>query len=611
MQRFFFAIQLMAACLVALSAVAANEGPTVVASSLQSVMVYRSGAELVHKATARLGSGNSELIIDDVSTTLDPASIRVGCTGGVTIMSVTFSKDYLQPQTVSPLVKKLQDSVAVLAKEEERLSILTQSDQQLLDVLNSNKNFGGTQNGLNAADLVKMMEYYRQQLISLRMEMSGFADRTSRLSAIRENLEKQIREEENKNTKTSGRILVQVLTPVAGNYEFTVSYLTMAAHWEPAYDLKVTGSSDPLQLLYKARLVQSSGIDWKHVKLSLSTSMPSRGGNAPILKARFLRFAERVVGYGKLYNNNGVGNYLAGSVVPEDELKKLPGVDADHVDVRIRGLVTTSLGQPLYIVNGQEMSPDVYAKLDPNTIGDIQVLKGDQATGLYGSRGSSGVVVITLKNELGDYVGINENQLDVVFDIDIPYDIPSNGKEQGVELKEYKVPCVYEYYAAPVADNVAYMLGQMQGWEKLNLLPGEASITVEGTYIGKSFIDPGSTQDTLSLTLGQDKRIVVKREKVTDFSSVNFLGSNKKEVFTYQITVRNNKKEKAEMLLKDQYPISTDKDIEVELLDSGGAAVNKDNGVLTWKLELAPGETRKCRISYSIKYPKDKTVNLN
>jgi uncharacterized protein (TIGR02231 family) len=550
MQRFFF---LMAACCMAYAATA-NDGPegdglTVVASTLQSVMVYRSGAELLHKATARLGTGNSELIIDDVSTTLDPASIRVGCSGGVTILSVTFSKDYLQPETVSPVVKKLQDSIAVLVKEEEHLSILTQSDQQLLDVLNSNKNFGGTQNGLSAAELIKMMDYYRQQLISLRTEMSGYADRTSRLSAIQENLEKQIREEENKNTKTSGRILLQVLTPVAGSYDFTVSYLTMAAHWEPAYDLKVTGSSDPLQLQYKARLVQTSGIDWKHVKLSLSTSMPSQGGNAPVLKAKFLRFVQALVTVGYL-NAAGMNNTL--SLQP-----------------------ATAFG----------VEKKVYSNFK-DTPGNVPA-------------------------DLGDYLSINDNQLDVVFDIDIPYDIPSNGKEQGVELKEYKMPCTYEYYAAPVADKEAYLLGQMQGWEKLNLLPAEASITVEGTYIGKSFIDPGSTQDTLSLTLGRDKRIVVKREKVADFSSVNFFGSSKKEVFTYQIMVRNNKKEKAEMLLKDQYPISTDKDIEVELLDSSGATVNKDNGVLTWKLELAPGETRKYRISYSIKYPKDKTVNIN
>jgi hypothetical protein len=63
-------------------------------------------------------------------------------------------------------------------------------------------------------------------------------------------------------------------------------------------------------------------------------------------------------------------------------------------------------------------------------------------------------------------------------------------------------------------------------------------------------------------------------------------------------------------LLKDQYPISTDKDIEVELLESSGAVINKESGVLTWKLELAPGESKKYRISYSVRYPKDKVVNL-
>ena len=65
------------------------------------------------------------------------------------------------------------------------------------------------------------------------------------------------------------------------------------------------------------------------------------------------------------------------------------------------------------------------------------------------------------------------------------------------------------------------------------------------------------------------------------------------------------------LLLKDQYPISSSKDIEEELLDSGGASVNKDTGMLTWKMELAPGESKRIRVSYSVKYPKDKTVNIN
>jgi uncharacterized protein affecting Mg2+/Co2+ transport len=93
---------------------------------------------------------------------------------------------------------------------------------------------------------------------------------------------------------------------------------------------------------------------------------------------------------------------------------------------------------------------------------------------------------------------------------------------------------------------------------------------------------------------------------MVDYSSVKFLGSNKKQIFTYEITVKNNKREKVSMLLKDQFPLSTNKDIEVELLESSGATINSDLGVLNWTVELAPGETKKFKTSYSIKYPKIK-----
>ena len=96
-----------------------------------------------------------------------------------------------------------------------------------------------------------------------------------------------------------------------------------------------------------------------------------------------------------------------------------------------------------------------------------------------------------------------------------------------------------------------------------------------------------------------------------DLSSTKLIGTNKKQVFTYEITVKNNKKDTVHMLLKDQYPLATLKEIEVELMDDGGALVNKEIGVLTWKLELAPGESKKLRFAYSAKYPKDKAINLN
>jgi TonB-dependent SusC/RagA subfamily outer membrane receptor len=593
----------------------AAEEKNIVPSKLKSATIYRSGAELIHTATAAIGQGSSELIIGDISSSMDAASLRVSCTGNITIMSVSFSTEYLKPETASPFVRRLQDSVETVKKELARLDVLIRSDQKLLEVLDANKAIAGT-GGLTVAELSKMVDYYKQKTIELNSEINGYREKIDKWKQLVDKLESQVKEEEKKNGKTGGRLTLQLQSPISGTADFTVSYLTTAAAWTPFYDLKVDGVNDPLRILYKARIMQTTGLDWKKVKLTLSTSQPSQGGNAPILKTWFLQFVDpsvRIRGASSLngyYNaaTNTLSGRAAGLDVRSNALNEVVvtgyGVGGREQDKEVNT-------EPLYIVNGNPVDKDAYKKIDPRAIKKIDVMKSAEATALYGSRAAAGAVVITLKEELGEYVSVNDNQMDVTFDIDLPYDVPANGKEQGVVLKEYKVPCFYQYYSAPRVDKEAYLLGGIAGWEKLNLLPGEANIIVEGANIGKSYIDPASTQDTLNLTLGRDKRVVVKKEKLVNYSSVKFLGSNKKQVFTYELTVRNNKKEKVQMLLKDQYPISSSKDIEEELIESSGAAVNAETGVLTWQMDLAPGETKKYRVSYSIKYPKDKIVNIN
>ena len=176
-------------------------------------------------------------------------------------------------------------------------------------------------------------------------------------------------------------------------------------------------------------------------------------------------------------------------------------------------------------------------------------------------------------------------------------------------LKDFKLPATYKYYAAPKVEKEAFLLAEIQDYSKYNLLPGEANIIFEGMYVGKTNINPNQTSDTLSLSMGRDKKINIKREKVADKSGTKFLSSYKEQTFTYDITIRNNKKETAEIVLKDQYPISTDKDMTVELLDDGNAKSNTETGILTWQLKLSPSETKKIRISYKVKYPKDKMID--
>lgn len=212
-------------------------------------------------------------------------------------------------------------------------------------------------------------------------------------------------------------------------------------------------------------------------------------------------------------------------------------------------------------------------------------------------------------SSISDYTTINENQLNISFDIDIPYDILSNGKAHSVALKEIKIPATFKYYAAPRVEKEAFLLAEIVDYSKYNLLKGEANIIFEGMYVGKTTINPSQISDTLNLSMGRDKKITIKREKVADKSGTKFLSSNKEQTFTYDITVRNNKKEAAIILLKDQYPLSSDKEIEIELLQSDSAKVNTETGILTWDLDLKPNETKKIRISYRVKYPKDKVID--
>ncbi|MDR0419896.1 MAG: DUF4139 domain-containing protein [Prevotellaceae bacterium] len=217
------------------------------------------------------------------------------------------------------------------------------------------------------------------------------------------------------------------------------------------------------------------------------------------------------------------------------------------------------------------------------------------------------------EESMGDYVVYEENQLNRIFSIDIPYTVKSDGKEQVIELeKQIITGAEYQYYCAPKLDNETYLIAEISGWEKLNLMTGQANITYDGTYLGQTTIDAASTNKKITLTLGNDRRISVKREKMQDFSSVKFLSTDTKVILTYKITVRNNQNKDVTMILKDQYPISTNKNINVELLEQTTKPTTnrKDIGVITWEENLKAGETKEYFISYSAKYPKDMILNL-
>ena len=592
-------------------------------ADLTQVLVYRSGAELNHKAKINLPAGNSEVVINNVANNIDEKTIQVGSNSNVTIISVRFAKDYLKDEIPSPEYDRLNDSIKVLQKIIASYSNQKQAEENVVGLLDKNSAIGGANTGVSVADLMKLTDYYKSKQLEVSNNISKINEQIVLQQSKISKMQLQQLELRTANVADGGQIVLQVIAKNEASADFKISYISPNAGWVPFYDLRSDKINAPLKLQYKANVVQNTGIDWKKVKLVLSTGNPTLSGTAPAITPLFLAFQstyrddlKEVVVTTPYGPPASKGKYVGSAdVIDARKIENIPVSDitatleggAPGVQTRGRGSLSES-AQPMIIVDGSPYDGDI-TSIDPATVAEMKVLKDDAATSLYGSRGNNGVILITTKNRtLVNYTTQTENDLNTTFDIDLPYDVASSAKPISVALQEYSMPAHYQYLAIPKLDPDAFLMADITDYNRLNLLPGEGNITFENMYVGKSSINPNSTNDTLNLSMGRDKQIVVKREKIAELTGTKFLGTNRKQTFTYEIKVRNGKKDAIELMLKDQFPVSTDKDLEIELLQSDDATVNKETGELIWKLNIAPGETKKVRMSYSVKYPISKAL---
>lgn len=526
--------------------------PIFTTAKVKAATVYFNAAEISQSTNVNLPLGTSEIVIKNVAVDLNENSVQIGAPASVTVLSVQFTNDYVSEYEVdlkSPALKKVKDSILLVQKEILKVANAKNSETKTLTLLDRNQQVSGVNSGLNVLELMKMVDYYKAKQTEIANTINTLTEKEQKLNETLSRLNHKLEVNTSNEEKTSsGKLIVQIMNNLAGAIPLDITYLSNSASWTPFYDLRTENVTAPINMMYKAQVIQNTGIDWKKVKLTLSSGIPNQNNEAPLLSSWFLNYRHpqndiAYVGYGS--KKKGVSNQLQGKAL---------GVQ----------------------IAKEEMAPM------PDMVSESSV---------------------------SNYTTVSENQLNISFDIDIPYDILSNGKVHSVSLKEIKLPAAYKYYAVPKAEKDAFLLAQIADYSKYNLLRGEANIIFEGMYVGKTFIEPNQTSDTLSLSMGRDKKVTIKREKVVDQSGTKFLSSKKEQTFTFDITVRNNKKEAIEMLLKDQYPLSSDKEIEIELLKSDNAKVNTETGILTWHLQLKPNETKKIRISYKVRYPKDQVID--
>lgn len=540
MKKLFLAFALIPGMLIA------GENEQKIEAPISSVIVYLTGAQVTHEKQVSLAPGRNELIFVGLSSHLLPKSIQFTSTGDITLLAISTRIDYIFGQKKSDArIKQVSDSMIMM---EDALAITRGNidaysrEKSMLEV---NQKVGGDK-GATAAELKLSADFYLQRMIEINTELVKLRRKEKDQQEIYNRLTQQYYALNQRENPPMAEITVLVNNPGAAKVmsDIDLSYIVSDCGWAPSYDLIAEDVGKPIDLKYRAKVFNSTDVDWKAIKMKLSTADPMQSAAAPVMEKWTLNFES---------------DYRA----------------------------------PVYYK--QEQQQQQYSNA-PAALSSENVYNQSQREQTKGE-------------QQVQYEEIQVSELAAEFDIKQTYDIPANGQPYIVDVTQYNLNATYRYSCIPKMEREAFLLARITGWEDLDLVEGPANVYFGGIYVGQSYIYTRSVDDTLDLSLGRDKKLVVTRTKLKEFNNEKTVGSTKKETYSYEIVVKNTRKTAVEVELMDQIPVSQDAEIVVEATELSKGVLDPATGFVTWRMNIPPGESQKVVLTYTIKYPKSKQVN--
>ena len=603
---------------------------------IKHVTVFANGAQVERSQSLNLTAGEQVITFTGLSPYADTKSLQLRARGKLTVIGVNYRKAHPDSVKHVRILKEAQQKVKAADDKIHQLQAEREVVESQLEMVKTNCSVGNRTAATPLAGIKELNTYYSQELLALKKKIISIDEELQKVNEEREKLANTADSIGHLPLATVTEVDVKLDVPQACRAEFDISYYVKNAGWYPTYDVRSESTSHPLQLYYKANIFQNTKEKWDKVTVTLSSANPNRSNVAPELRTYWLDYGRQAPQYDQDDEDAGVSG-----VVTDEEREPLIGCNVQVVGTKLstvtdfeghysitlpkdkKQLRFSYVGYESKTVRVSGSTLNVRMKEDENTLQEVAVvaygLNGKVASGLQTSKRAARKEREMAPMEDAEYAeSLEESEMMEVeeqkaqfgyeFDIKQPLTLLSNGKVTVTEIARYQLPASYQYVGVPRADREAFLVADATGWTSYSLLEGEANIYFDNSFVGKTIIDPTVPSDTLHFSLGRDSGIRIQRIKVADKSTRKLLASHQEQAMAWRIMVKNIRNENVNMTLKDQIPVSQNSGITVTTEELSGGNLDKENGYITWQLNLQPNEQRELLVQYRVKYPKNRRL---
>lgn len=549
------------------SAIGLGSGAAVAAdvlatSTIDTVTVFPSGAEVTRLAKVKLNQGENRVILPDLPAQAIGNSVRIEgkSAAKVEIGSVDTRRLFIpdaqqevqaaERRKLEAELESLRDTRAVFEGQVQA----AETQRKLLDSLAEMPKSGGGDGqgaprsgndwtailatiGTGWADS-KKVELEAQA--SIRTTDRKIQDIEGKLNTI---AAKQVERTE---------VAVMMMAATAGEADLTVRYQVPSASWQPIYDARLaTGTkttAPKLELTRRAAITQSTGEPWTGVTLLLSTTRPTAGSSAPDLRTQTV-------------------DYVPDAPPPRPIAAAPASAPAEPAELRSRMAVRGGIAMADATV--QEVAKSVTASVD---MGSFQA----------------------------------------IFTVPGRTSVSPTGDAKRVLLVEESIEPSLSVRTVPKLNPKGYLYAKLVLPKSSPVLPGAVSLFRDGTFVGSGRLPQLGPGEEHELGFGADDNIRVKHAVAEDKrGEKGIISASKTDTRNYKITVKNLHQRPIPVTVIDQIPVSQQQDIKVTLTSRPAPTktdLDDKRGVVAWELKLDPEQETVIEHGYQVVWPGQKGI---